>query len=422
MAGWTKAHPWLTYSLEDSTMHCTYCVALSQKRGQVIDKAAKNSKFITGSTNFKTTTLDDHEKTAFHKRAAEVYKADAIAKSQPIDVANSDAGRALKALKELESKAVSYRIRNAHAVIKANRPFSDYKWLCDLDEAKGLDLGDTAYGNDKACAVFVECMADYERKKILDHVESAKFFSIAMDGSTDKSGSEQESMYLRTCNNGQINTYFLTIGTPKSTSSEDLHTFVKAKFKTTGLEKHKEKFVGIGSDGANNMIGVKTGLTTRLKKDFKEMVSVHCHAHRLELAFKDAIKGLKVYDRVITLLLGLYYMYHRNGKSKNGLIAAMEVCDIKNAQFPKRIGGTRWLPHLKRAIVAFVKSYRAFVYHLGTVSHQNAKAGGLGRMATDFQTIACILLLQVIYSCIQLSLSLLTLQTIMQIYVRKLHA
>ena len=31
--------------------------------------------------------------------------------------------------------------RNAHAIAKAGRPFSDMQWMCALDEKKGLDVG-----------------------------------------------------------------------------------------------------------------------------------------------------------------------------------------------------------------------------------------------------------------------------------------
>jgi hypothetical protein len=37
--------------------------------------------------------------------------------------------------------------RNAHAIIKTDRPLWDYNMLCQLDKAKGLELGET-YQND----------------------------------------------------------------------------------------------------------------------------------------------------------------------------------------------------------------------------------------------------------------------------------
>ena len=60
------------------------------------------------------------------------------------------------------------------------------------------------------------------------------------------------------------------------------------------------KLVGFGSDGASNMVGVKHGLVTLIKKDYPGVVGIQCLGHRLELAFKDALKKDKTYDKLVT--------------------------------------------------------------------------------------------------------------------------
>ena len=79
---------------------------------------------------------------------------DAKTRSSTQILQNTDAGRALATLKESERHKLAYLFRNAHAVIKNNRPLSDYKWLCSMDKMKGLDIGDT-YLNDKAAFNFI---------------------------------------------------------------------------------------------------------------------------------------------------------------------------------------------------------------------------------------------------------------------------
>ena len=44
------------------------------------------------------------------------------------------------------------------------------------------------------------------------------------------------------------------------------------------------RLVGFGSDGAADMIGKKSGVSTRLKHREPILVSIHCIAHRLALA------------------------------------------------------------------------------------------------------------------------------------------
>ena len=42
------------------------------------------------------------------------------------------------------------------------------------------------------------------------------------------------------------------------------------------------------------------------------MIAFHCSGHRLELAYKDAIKKFPLAEKVVTLLSGLFYMYRNS--------------------------------------------------------------------------------------------------------------
>lgn len=50
------------------------------------------------------------------------------------------------------------------------------------------------------------------------------------------------------------------------------------------------KLVACATDGAAVMTGEKSGVMTRLRGNKAYVVYVHCMAHRVELAFSDAIK------------------------------------------------------------------------------------------------------------------------------------
>ena len=47
--------------------------------------------------------------------------------------------------------------RNVHALIKKRRPFTYFIWMCELDEIKGVDIGET-YRNEKQVLVIVPMM------------------------------------------------------------------------------------------------------------------------------------------------------------------------------------------------------------------------------------------------------------------------
>ena len=70
--------------------------------------------------------------------------------------------------------------------------------LCALEEKNGVDLG-SGYKNDKACATFVEYIAQQQSELLTSTLAKAKFFSIQANGSTDVGNVENElflALYL----------------------------------------------------------------------------------------------------------------------------------------------------------------------------------------------------------------------------------
>ena len=110
--------------------------------------------------------------------------------------------KSLLSLKESTGKQLENKFRNMHALVKYNRPLSDFSWLNRLDASKGLDVGEI-YNNRKAGTLFLENIAQIEREKLISVIENVKFFSLTMDGSTDDSSVEQETIFIRFCNKGR---------------------------------------------------------------------------------------------------------------------------------------------------------------------------------------------------------------------------
>lgn len=119
------------------------------------------------------------------------------------EIMNSEAGKAVSQLKAAETSRLSILFRNAHSVCKNNRPLTDFIWLCQLDKVKGLDIADT-YMNEKAATNFIKYIGISEHEQTISLLEKSQFFSFLMDGATDISGNEQESIYIRFSNKGVI--------------------------------------------------------------------------------------------------------------------------------------------------------------------------------------------------------------------------
>ena len=89
------------------------------------------------------------------------------------------------------------------------------------------------------------------------------------------------------------------------------------------------------------------------------MIAVHCSGHRLEFAYEDAIKKFPLADKVVTLLVGLYYMYRNSPLNHTNLKKKAFSCIGQKTLLPTRAGGTRWTGHILQALTNFLSGYPA---------------------------------------------------------------
>lgn len=84
----------------------------------------------------------------------------------------------------------------AYHLAKNELPFSYFPLLVALEKRHGVDLGNT-YNNSKQAATFTSFLAADIRGKMVEEVKAAKYISILVDGSTDKSTKELEVLYVK---------------------------------------------------------------------------------------------------------------------------------------------------------------------------------------------------------------------------------
>jgi len=121
--------------------------------------------------------------------------------------------------------------------------------------------------------------------------------------------------------------------------------------------------VGFGRDGANVMIGKNGGVSAYLTQLQPSLITVRCFAHRLELAYKDAVKGSRLYDSCTVLLMGLYYFYHNSPKQRQNLKRSFQSLN-QTSVMPTRVGGTRWVGHMVHSIENCLRGYQAIRHQL----------------------------------------------------------
>ena len=152
----------------------------------------------------------------------------------------------------------------------------------DLQEKNGLDIG-AQYRTDKKCKEFVSSMASVERERISDEVHNARFMCVLADGSTDKSITEQETVYVRYVGpNGRPTTQFADIVALESADAVGVTSAIEKGLQAVDIDEEllKEKLAGCNFDGANVMMGKKGGVMQHLQaKIGRPIIVMHCVAH-----------------------------------------------------------------------------------------------------------------------------------------------
>ena len=110
---------------------------------------------VSGCSNSIALAVTDHEQSKTHMKAI-------VNGKSTTEQMVSEAGKILKLLKSSEVHRLGYLFRNAHAIAKQNIPLTDYKWLCQVDKSKGLDIGNT-YQTEHSWFHWLYCIAKYER-------------------------------------------------------------------------------------------------------------------------------------------------------------------------------------------------------------------------------------------------------------------
>ena len=198
---------------------------------------------------------------------------------------------------------------------------------------------------------------------LVRHLNSCRYISVMADSSTDTSVRDLELVYVRHIKEGRpVNTYMATQELDHVNAQGHLDCIDDA-VSDNGLPDWKDKLVGFGSDGASVMVGQVSGVVGLLKVEIPYLMDIHCLAHKLELGAMDAIKDQAAMKDVFDILNGIYKQYHYSPKAWRDLKTVADLMELEVLK-PVNLKGTRWLPHLSRALSVLLKSYPVLVRHL----------------------------------------------------------
>ena len=240
-------------------------------------------------------------------------------------------------------------------------------------QAKNSNCFSGKYANDQACRRFVHFIHKEIENPIYQKIRDANVISVLFDGSTDSSVKEIELVYVRLLENGIPNNVYFRLAHIDDASAEGVLRAIEGVFESAELFDWKEKLVAIGSDGASVNIGKKKGISALLTNQKNHVVTMHCVAHRLELAVLDVVKSDQNLKYVSEMLYLLYKHYHYSPKALGEMKRVAEALNLSCLK-PVRSSGTRWTPHMHQALQILIKSFAAIMAHMETVASVEYKA------------------------------------------------
>ena len=364
---WKEKYRWLHFDEKENKMFCEFCREFPN---------GKNTHYSlrVGTNNFQTDSLKAHEASEGHAMSLAAKRASERPREQrPLPAA-------LSRLDEETLKKMEYLFNTAYYIAYLKLPFSIFSQLCSLQKKNGLNLGNT-YMNDHACKEFCKHISDTLRADLIDSLSTAKFISIMADGATDVSCLEEEIVYVRFVSGGAPKTCYVELAEVESAKAPGILKAIKSVMDKIDPQ-WMQKLISTGTDGASVTMGRIGGVVSLIKQQAPQVIPIHCVAHNLELAFSDTLKCNETMMSIKELLNGCWKHYKYSPKALRELREMAEAMEIKVGK-PTKASGTRWVPHLLRALTVLLqKNFQAIVSHFEHTAEardSSAEMQGRGR-------------------------------------------
>ena len=361
-SSWLDKHDWLRYVGEK--MFCTLCI--QQK---------KDCSLTRGSTNYRTSTLTRHIKHKQHQQTLlEIVQRTEYEKS------SKSAHKQMSTLYKDKFDALHKVLRNVYWLAKENMPMFKYPSMYKLLKLQGVNLealsvhGDD-YSSRTAGEEFLKCIVKTIEDKIDAEIKrpDVSFFSIMIDESTDITITKKLVIIMKYVDSKMnVTTTFLgNLGLKDpSVTADKLFSYMKTFIEKRGISL--SSVMGFGSDGASIMTGCKNGVATQVKRGSPFCISIHCMAHRLNLASSqaaDSVPYLKALQQVFT---DLFRYFHQSSCRTGELAAIQAILELPEVKL-KEVYEIRWIAFYS-ALEAVYKSWPALHKYFTTKAKEKRVA------------------------------------------------
>ena len=138
----------------------------------------------------------------------------------------------------------------------------------------------------------------------MEQIRSCSAYGLMVDESTDVTITKKLVIYVKIVNQCHTKTCILANIDIVDGRAETIYDTILNWAGERNISLNR--CVGFGSDGASVMVGIRSGVATRLKTVNPFIVSVHCAAHRLALTTSQAAKEMAYLSKFMEMLHTLF--------------------------------------------------------------------------------------------------------------------
>lgn len=337
---------WLEYREVNGTlvMFCRWC-----------ESKKYTNELAKGTSNYRKQSIDRHLNHHEHKTEAEARRNQNIIRvdfSRNLDTHKVRAITQMQCIYFMAKKYLALSVYpDLYELIDFHRKNSEVMKLCDTPETlqspslltKDLPLESNEYGShlsNTSAKEMEEAIVYVIEKALCEEIRSSNHWSIMIDETNSITDEKHLAVVSRhISHNVPVTRYLGMIDLDDLTAEAiafDLKSFIIAK----GLKV--ENLLHFGSDGAATLIGTKTGVVKRFEKINPFITSVHCIAHRLHLAGKDAAKHVPYFNHYETCIKKLYNYFSGSYRRMQNLKMIQETLEDPQLAI-LNIVNTRWL-------------------------------------------------------------------------------
>ena len=389
---WERQYPWLLSVSGGAGMLCSLC-----RRHNTCNK--RNGSTVWSKklcTTLRKDAVRRHSKSAMHAEA--VTQEDARIASQ----ASGGIKQALESQLELRKHAVIGAMKSIYWLAKQEIPHTtNYVPLLNLARSWGCEFVDhlfvgrnATYCSERMVQEFLDVLASQIEIDQHKDIFSSQYISLMTDETTDIAVVKELVLYARYLapDGGAPKSTFLKIRDLVDGTAESIYNAITQYCETKDIPL--SKCVGFGSDGANVMTGIRSGVCARLKVDNPYLVGIHCIAHRLALAAAQACDKVPYIKNTFTkTLTNLFYFYENSAVRMSGLHSIETILDDPEIKL-KRALHVRWLSH-EHACQALRRILPSVIVSLDREASERGEpvAAGLSKMIIKYKFVASLYLL-----------------------------